>query len=129
MEIKQVKNYKHFADFLKTKTSCGITIKIIGNNHYHYQMNKDGISLGVLCVDNGIGSFAPFATLENVTNDQYINVCYMPMLDDLINVFNVLSEIFVCDEEVWNKFIYSIYKTVLDWQNIISMIPLDNKKE
>lgn len=100
MEIKQVKNYKHFADFLKTKTGCAITIKIIGNNHYHYQMNKDGISLGVLCVNNGIGSFAPFATLENVTNDQYINVCYMPMLDDLINVFNVLSEIFICDEEV-----------------------------
>lgn len=100
MEIKQVKNYKHFADYLRTKTGCDITIKIIGTNHYHYQMNKDGISLGVLCVDNGIGSFAPFTTLENATNDQYINVCYMPMLDDLIKVFKVLNEIFVCEDEV-----------------------------
>lgn len=100
MEITKVKNYKSFAEMLKNKTGCDIIIKIIANNHYHYQMNKDGISLGVLCVDNGVGSFAPFVTHENVKDDQYINVHYMPMLDDLIKVFNVFSEIFICEDDV-----------------------------
>lgn len=98
MEIIKVKNYKVFAETLKAKTGCDVNIKLIGKEHNHYQMSKDGISLGVLCVDNGEASFAPFESHETAKNEQYINVRYMPMLDDLICLLRVFSELFVCDE-------------------------------
>ncbi len=101
MEIMKVKNYKVFAETLKKKTGCEVNIKLMkDNNHIHYQMTKDGIPLGVLCVDKGEASFAPFVTHETVRDDQYINVKYMPMLDDFIEVLKVFSELFVCEEEV-----------------------------
>lgn len=68
-------------------------------NHYHFQLNKDGISLGVLCLDNGEVSFAPFTSLDEAINKQYISINYMPMLDDFISVLKVFNEMFVCEEE------------------------------
>lgn len=101
MDIMKVKNYKTFADVLKKKTGCDINIELQSrNSHIHYQLSKDGISLGVLCIDEGEPSFAPFATHETEDYDQYINVKYMPMLDDFISVLKVFSELFVCEEEV-----------------------------
>lgn len=99
MEIMKVSNYKVFADVLKRKTGCEINIKLLKSNHVHYQLTKDGISLGILCIDNGEASFAPFVTHETVKDDQYINVQYMPMIGDFIKVLKVFSELFVCDEE------------------------------
>lgn len=100
MEIIKVKNYKVFAETLKRKTGCEVIIKIISNkDHYHFQLNKDGISLGILCLDKGETSFAPFVTHETVQNDQYINVQYMPMIEDFISVLKVFHEMFVCEEE------------------------------
>lgn len=102
MEIIKVKNYKVFAETLKKKTGCEVIIKIMaGKDHYHFQLNKDGISLGVLCLNQGEVSFAPFVTHTTAQNDQYINVQYMPMLEDFIGVLKVFEEMFVC-EEVWN---------------------------
>ena len=98
MEIMKVKNYKVFAETLKKKTGCEVIIQIIGSWHYHFQLNKDGISLGVLCLDQGKASFAPFVTHETAKNDQYINMDYMPMLDDFIGVLKVFDELFVCEE-------------------------------
>lgn len=98
MEIMKVKNYKVFAETLKKKTGCEVIIQIIGSRHYHFQLNKDGISLGVLCLDQGEASFAPFVTHETAKNDQYINMNYMPMLDDFIGVLKVFDELFVCEE-------------------------------
>lgn len=100
MEIMKVKNYRAFSETLKHKTGCNVIIKLMANNHTHYQLSKDGISLGVLCIDNGEASFAPFVTLDNAKNEQYINVQYMPMLEDFIKVLNVFNELFVCEEEV-----------------------------
>lgn len=101
MEIMRVKNYKTFADMLKMKTGCDIDIELQDRkNHIHYQLIKDGISLGVLCIDEGEASFAPFATHDTEDYDQYINVQYMPMLDDFIKVLKVFSELFVCEEEI-----------------------------
>ena len=74
MEIMKVKNYKVFAETLKKKTGCEVSIKILDKDHFHFQLNKDGISLGVLCIDQGEASFAPFTTFETANNDQYINV-------------------------------------------------------
>ena len=99
MEIMKVKNYKAFAETLKKKTGCEVSIKILSKDHFHFQLNKDGISIGVLCIDNGEASFAPFVTLETANNDQYINVQYMPMLEDFIVVLKVFDELFVCEEE------------------------------
>lgn len=98
MEIIKVKNYKAFAETLKKKTGCEVSIGLIDTNHTHYQLSKDGISLGVLCIDKGEVSFAPFVDHETATNDQYINVQYMPMLDDFIGVLKVFGELFVCEE-------------------------------
>ncbi len=98
MEIIKVKNYKVFAKTLKKKTGCEVNIKLIDTDHTHYQLSKDGISLGVLCINEGEASFAPFANHETAQDDQYINVQYMPMLDDLIGVLRVFGELFVCEE-------------------------------
>lgn len=101
MEIIKVKNYKSFAEILKNKTGCEVIIKIMEDkDHYHFQLNKDGISLGVLCLDKGEVSFAPFVTHANDRNDQYINVNYMPMLGDFIDVLNVFNEMFVCEDMI-----------------------------
>ena len=102
MEIMKVKNYKVFAETLKKKTGCEVNIKLIDTDHTHYQLSKDGISLGVICVDKCEASFAPFVTHETAQDDQYINVQYMPMLDDFIGVLKVFSELFVCEEETEN---------------------------
>lgn len=98
MEIMKVKNYKVFAETLKKKTGCDVNIKIIGKEHFHFQLSKDGISLGVLCLLEGQASFAPFVTHETQRDEQYINVLYMPMLDDFVAVLNVFNEMFVCEE-------------------------------
>lgn len=108
MEIIKVKNYKVFADTLKNKTGCEVNICVLNKDHTHYQLSKDGISLGILCVDQGEVSFAPFVTHETAKNDQYINVQYLPMLDDLIHVLNVFKELFVCEEAVERKIIWEM---------------------
>lgn len=95
MEIIKVKNYKTFADFLTKKTGCDVLIRIMGTDHYHYQINKRGLSLGVLCIDKGVPSFAPFETLDSAKNDQYINIQFAPMFEDLTELFKVFGEIFV----------------------------------
>lgn len=99
MEIMKVKNYKVFAEMLKEKTGCEVVIRLMSSkDHTHYQLNKDGIALGVLCVDHGEVSFAPFVTHDTAKTEHYINVQYMPMLDDFIKVLQVFSEMFVCNE-------------------------------
>lgn len=100
MEIIKVKNYKSFAEILKNKTGCEVNIKIIGKDHYHFQLDKDGISLGVLCLNQGEASFAPFVTHANAKDDQYINVNYMPMLGDFIAVLKVFNEMFVYEDVI-----------------------------
>lgn len=95
MEIFKVKDYKRFANNLEEKTGCTVTIKLIGKNHTHYQLNKHGLSLGVLCVDNGELSFAPFVTHDTAENDQYINAKYIPLFDDFIELLGTLREMFV----------------------------------
>lgn len=97
MEIFKVKDYKRFADSLEEKTGCVVTIRLMGKNHTHYQLDKRGLSLGVLCVLNGELSFAPFATLDSATDDQYINAKYIPMFDDFVGLLEVLREMFVED--------------------------------
>lgn len=99
MEIVKVNNYKTFAETLKVKTGCEVDIRVRGVDHTHYQLSKDGISLGVLCINKGISAFAPFVTHATERDDQYFNVQYMPMIDDLVKVLKVFNELFVCEEE------------------------------
>lgn len=98
MEIYKVKDYKVFANQLAQKTGCNVTIKLMGKNHTHYQLDKMGLSLGVLCVDNGEVSFAPFVTLDTAQNDQYINAQNLPLFDDFVQLLTTFREMFV--EEV-----------------------------
>ena len=101
MEIIKVKNYKVFADNLEKKIGCNVTIRIMNSkDHYHFQLDKKGIPLGVLCLDQGYASFAPFVTLDTAENEQFINVNYMPMIDDFVNVLKVFEDMFVCKEEI-----------------------------
>lgn len=85
MEIMKAKNYKTFADFLTKKTGCDVFIRIIGTNHYHYQISRNGSSLGVLCIDKGSPSFCPFRTLDTAKNNQYVNIRCTPTLEGLGN--------------------------------------------
>lgn len=95
MEIYKVKNYKKFADELKEKTECSVEVKIIGRDHFHYQISKDGLSLGVLCIDEGEASFAPFVTHETVKNDNYLNLQFLPLFDDFVSLLSVFKDMFV----------------------------------
>ena len=42
MEILKVKNYKAFAEILKRKTGCQVSINLIDADHTHYQLSKYG---------------------------------------------------------------------------------------
>lgn len=97
-ELNKVKNYKQFAELLEEKTGCSIKIQLMekDGSHVHYQLNdKYDMSLGVLCVNEGDASFAPFETLDSARNDQYINFTHLPQADDMIKVIGVLKTIFV----------------------------------
>lgn len=96
MEIYKVKDYKVFANELRERTGCNVIIKLMsGKDHVHYQLNKMGLSLGVLCVDRGEMSFAPFERLETAKNEQFINAQYLPLFDDFVNLLTVFREMFV----------------------------------
>lgn len=99
-EVKKVKNYRQFAELLERETGCDIVIQVMNNDstHIHYQMNdKFGMSLGVLCVDEGYASFAPFETLKSALNEQYININHLTQTDDFFKVMSVLGKIFITD--------------------------------
>jgi len=95
MEIYKVKDYKRFANDLEEKTGCSVSIRLMGKNHTHYQLNKRGLSLGVLCVQDGELSFAPFVTHETAQNEQYINATYIPLFDDFIELLGAFREMFL----------------------------------
>lgn len=101
-KINTVKNYKAFAALLEKETGCTVKIKLMDNkaDHVHYQLNdKYDMTLGVLCVDNGDVSFAPFETHESVSNNQYINVQHMVQFDDFAKLIGVFAKLFVSTEE------------------------------
>lgn len=86
-----------------------MSIRLIGKNHTHYQLNKMGLSLGVLCVDKGEVSFAPFVAHETARDDQYINAQNLPLFDDFIQLLTVFrgDPVEVVTETVfrlWNIF-------------------------
>ena len=96
MEIYKVKNYKTFAEELANKTGCDIKIQLQRDrDHIHHQLDKMGISLGVLCVNNGEISFAPFERFDTVKNEQYINAKYLTLFDDFKQLMKTFQEMFV----------------------------------
>lgn len=97
MEVVKFKNYKAFAEELKTKTGCdNVNIKLMsGNNHYHFQLDKMGVPIGIVCYDNGNISFAPFVSHETAHNEQYISMNKFPMLEELIGTMVVLRDMFM----------------------------------
>lgn len=99
MEIYKVKNYKEFANQLMAKTGCDVSIRLNGRDHVHYQLDKMGLPLGVLCVDQGEVSFAPFVSHDTAKNDQYINAQNLPLFDDFIHLLRVFREMFVEKED------------------------------
>lgn len=100
MEVIKIKNYRDFGRKLEKSTGCDILIQIMDDkDHVHYQCSKMGISLGVLCIQRGDVSFAPFETLKSARNDQFINVKFFPFIDDFVDLMSSLKEIFVSSEE------------------------------
>ena len=69
----------------------------MGKDHTHYQLNKMGISLGVLCIDKGEASFAPFVTHNTAIDDQYINAENLPLFDDFVELLLTFKDMFVDD--------------------------------
>lgn len=97
MEIYKVKNYKVFANQLAERTGCEVLIRLLEKDHTHYQLNKMGLSLGVLCVNRGDVSFAPFVTLDSAKNEQYISAQNLPLFDDFVELLTVFHDMFVND--------------------------------
>lgn len=101
-EIKQIADYRQLAKILEAEVDCSVKIKIMGSgtSHIHYQINdKYDMALGILCIDNGNVSFAPFVTHENAENNQYINVQYMAQFDDFIKLLRIFKKMFVVEQE------------------------------
>lgn len=101
-KIYKAKNYKAFAALLEKETGCTVKIELMNSkaDHVHYQLNdKYDMTLGVLCVNDGDVSFAPFETLESASDNQYINVGYMVQFDDFAKLLNVFAKLFVSTEE------------------------------
>ena len=99
-DIKKVKNFRGFGELLEKETGCDITIQLMDGDgsHTHYQFNdRFGMTLGVLCVDDGYASFAPFETLDSADDNQYINISHLTQIDDFMNVLSVLGKIFIAD--------------------------------
>lgn len=94
MEIYKVKDYKALANDLAEKTGCDVKIQLIERDHTHYQLSKMGISLGVLCVNRGEVSFAPFENLDTAKNNQYINAKFLPMFDEFVSLLSVFKTMF-----------------------------------
>lgn len=99
MDILKVKDCKTFAKRLEESSGCKVTLKILNKDHIHYQFEKSGISLGVLCINQDQVSFAPFVTHETAKNEQYLNIQFFPFIDDLIDLLKMFRMIFVCDYE------------------------------
>lgn len=97
MKIIKVGNFKKYAEELRTQTGCTTEIEVLGKDHVHYQLNKDGISLGVLCINEGDVTFAPFVRLDTARDEQYIDMQYMPLFDDLAKLFTIFRAMFVED--------------------------------
>lgn len=96
MEIMKVKDYKSFADTLAKASGCKVIIKLMpGKDHVHYQLEKTGISLGVLCINQGDVSFAPFVTHSTVADSQFINIRFFPFIDDFVDLMRTFKQIFV----------------------------------
>lgn len=99
--IKKVKNYRQFAELLEKETGCRVTIKPMNEDgtHTHYQLDdRFGMTIGVLCVDDGYASFAPFETLQSVADNQYISISHLTQIDDFTKVMSVLGNIFITNE-------------------------------
>lgn len=97
MEIYKVKNYKVFANQLAERTGCEVLIRLLEKDYTHYQLNKMGLSLGVLCVNRGDVSFAPFVTLDSAKNEQYISAQNLPLFDNFVELLTVFHDMFVDD--------------------------------
>lgn len=101
-KINTIKSYKAFAELLEKETGCTVKIRLMDNkaNHVHYQLNdRYDMTLGVLCIDDGDASFAPFETLDSASDNQYINVQHMVQFDDFVKLLNAFAKLFVSTEE------------------------------
>lgn len=99
-DVKKVKNFRQFGELLEKETGCNVTIRPVNKDgtHTHYQLDdRFGMTLGVLCVDNGYASFAPFETLDSAENNQYINISHLVQVNDFMNVLSVFGKIFIAD--------------------------------
>ena len=100
-DVKRVKNYRQFGELLEKETGCDIKIQLMSDDgsHTHYQFDdRFGMTLGVLCVDEGYASFAQFETLDSSEDNQYINISHLAQFNDFMNLLSTLGNIFVEDE-------------------------------
>ena len=101
MEIKTIKNYKDLAKKFENVTKCNCTdIKIMSDNHYHFEMRKSGLPIAVICWNNGDISVAPFERNDHeFSNDCYIDATAFPIFNDFSDLMNGLYSLVVENEE------------------------------
>ena len=97
MEIKTIKNYKDLALKFKEITKCdNVDIKILGDNHFHFAMSKMGVSIALICYNNGNITVAPFEDNDSTDIDRcFISPSYFPAFDDFAILMNGLKELVI----------------------------------
>jgi len=92
LNILKVKDYIEFGDKLKELTGCNVCYKIMrDDNHYHYELEKNGLTIGIVCYDKGKIRFAPFGTFSNCPNDRFIDFKFAPSFKDVTETLIKLS--------------------------------------
>lgn len=94
MEFKKVQNYLHFGERIKSHLEVEeIKITKISKMHYHYELFIKGLSLGVLCYNQGEITFSPF-DLRNTKNSNmagYIDSDWLPLFPYMAVIFERIT--------------------------------------
>jgi len=94
LSIKKKVDYIKFRDKIAELTGCDVTYELVGENHFHYELRKNSIVLGVLCYDKGNLSFAPFKSLGSHCYDsEYIKFDLVPSFKDFTETLTKLGEL------------------------------------
>ncbi len=95
MEVIKIKDYNKMADELATASGLVVNPRVISRNHIHYEFKKGNMAVGVLCMDEGVLSFAPLVSDDKAANSQYISFTRLPDFKIVADLMVVLMGKFV----------------------------------
>lgn len=93
LNIKKKADYIKFGEEVAKITGCKVTYEVLKReNHFHYQLEKNGMVIGMFCYENGELSFCPFGSFKNgAPNSAYIKFGLAPSFKDMTDALMALS--------------------------------------